>query len=86
MKTFDDLTFKFRKGISIIQARMDFPNGYGISVVSGDGLYCDDTFEVAVFKDGHYDTPITDDVLGYQTQEDITKIMIELQNYEKTRV
>lgn len=85
MKTFDDLIFKFRKGIPIIQARMDFPNGYGISVISGAWLYCDDdTFEVAIFKDGHlcYDTPITDDVLGYQTQEDITKIMIELQSYD----
>jgi hypothetical protein len=48
------------------------PHTYG-----GDrGLY-----ELAIFKDGEicYDTPITDDVIGYLRPEDVTDVMIKVQ-------
>lgn len=84
MKAFKDLEFKthiyyphFDK-----HARMDFDNGYGISVINGNHAYCGvDTFEVAVFKDGElcYDTHITDDTIGYCTEDDVTRIMKKIQ-------
>lgn len=83
MKTFKDLEFKPHNNCKGgIQAIMEFPNGYGISVIQGKYFYCNDnTYEVAVLKNGNlcYDTDITDDVLGYQTEEDITRIMKKLQ-------
>lgn len=84
MITFKDLVFRYDNGI--IQARINFNNNYGISVVNGPNFYCDqDTYEVAVLRNNclYYDTPITDDVLGYQTPEDIDEIMKELQSYKK---
>ncbi len=82
MKTFADLEFEERRLIGLglgQQARLDFPNGYGVSVGSGEFYYTNmnQPYEVAVMKDGQlcYDTPITDDVVGYQTEEDVTDIM-----------
>lgn len=68
-----------------MQARINFDNNYGISVVQGNHLYCDEnTYEVGICKNGRlcYTTPITDSVLEYQTEEQINKIMQELQSYE----
>jgi hypothetical protein len=38
-------------------------------------------YELAVFKDGEicYDTPITDDVIGYLRPEDVTDVMVKIQ-------
>ena len=43
--------------------RIMFPNGYGASIIKGDGSY---GVELAVFSDEGvcYDTEITDDVIG----------------------
>lgn len=90
MKTFEDLVFTSRKEpFSMIdtQALMFFENGYGISVITGEGAYSDDQcpYEAAVLKGNQaewnicYDTPITDAVLGYNTAEDITSIMKRIQ-------
>lgn len=90
MLTFKDLEFKphplSETDPTAIQAIAEFDNGYGVSVIRGRYFYCNDkTYEVAILKDGSlcYDTPITDDVLGYQTKDQVTKIMKELQTYEK---
>lgn len=88
MLKFSDLAFKPHPSFpGATQAIMSFDNGYGISVIHGNSsFHCDDkTYEVAILKDGSlcYDTPLTDDVLGYQTKCNITKIMKELQTYEK---
>lgn len=86
MKTFKDLEFKptndFRAGI---QAHIYFDNGYGASIVqhcfsygNKDGLY-----ELAVLdKDDRlcYDTEVTDDVLGYLSEEDVSEALIKIQN------
>lgn len=68
-----------------VQARVDFPNGYGASIIGGaDGFYGDgvETFEVAVFAHGHlcYTTPITDDVLGWQSKEDVSRVLQEIES------
>ncbi len=66
---------------------MEFENGYGVSVVSGDLFYSNgiDTYEVGILKDGILccDTYITDDVLGYQNEEEVTEIMRKVQELNK---
>ena len=75
MFSFEDLKFRNdRDGTR--RARVNFPNGYGVSVVIGPYSYGgqDGKYELAVTKDNDlcYDTPITDDVLGWLTPEDVT--------------
>ncbi len=86
MKTFNDLPFfPINDGFMVgKKARMDFENGYGVSVVSHTYSYGgkDGLFEIAVLdKDGNltYDTPVTNDVIGYLTEEDVTDVMKQVQ-------
>lgn len=64
------------------QARVEFDNGYGASVISGQGAYGGDEglYELAVLKSGSlcYDTPITSDVVGHLTPEDVTRLLGEI--------
>ncbi len=91
MKTFQDLVFE-RHTVAIDtlpdykdakQAVLDFDNGYGISVIIGRCFYSNgiDTYEVAVMKEGSicYSTPITDDVIGRLTTEQVTEVMKQIQ-------
>lgn len=82
---FDSLVFKVEKSLDGVRARFSFPNGYGVSVVrhkysygnqKGEGFY-----EVAVLdgEDLTYDTPVTNDVLGWQTPEDVSKVMAQVE-------
>jgi hypothetical protein len=86
MKKFQDLPFfPINDGFMVgKQARMMFENGYGVSVVSHTYSYGgkDGLFEVAVLgKDGNltYDTPVTNDVVGYLTEEDVTDVLKQVQ-------
>ena len=85
MKTFKDLDFNPHPNHpNGVQARITFNNGYGASVVKSEYSYggSDGLYELAVFgKDGHisYDTPITNDVLGYLKAEEVTKILEQIQ-------
>ena len=85
MKTFDDL--KFNPFYDGVQAKVFFNNGFGASVIkhgssygSNEGLY-----ELAVLSGDAenwglcYTTPITDDVLGHLTEEDVTENLIKIQ-------
>lgn len=91
-KTFEDLEFK-RHAVQAdgVQARLDLRNGLQISVVamkdrdqSFGGLYGNaskGTYEVAVFGNDDSMLPLAsfDDVLGWQTKDDINKLMDNLQ-------
>ena len=84
MKTFKDLEFKNAVGHNGVTSRINFENGWGASVVKHDYSYGgkEGLYELAIFgKNGHitYDTPITDDVLGYLKPEEVTKIMQQIQ-------
>lgn len=68
------------------QARMDFPNGYGISVLFGIQFHSNgrDTYEVAVCYKGDLVRYFPEDsVRGWQTKEQVTELMLELQNKEE---
>ncbi len=62
--------------------RFGFPNGYGASVIKHDGSYGheDDLFELGVLKgdDLCYDTPITDDVVGYLTNQEVLDLLKDI--------
>ena len=64
--TFQELKFQDHTLVGRKQCIVQFPNGYGASIVQGEHTYGgkDGLYELAVFgEDGHitYDTPITDD-------------------------
>ena len=71
-----------------IAARHFFPNGYGVSVVQFPGSYGyeERLYEVAILKGLEedweicYDTPITDDVIGYQSMEDIDNLLSQVES------
>lgn len=87
MKTFNDLIFGQHINNNIKetkQARMQFDNGYGISVLLGGyGIYSNgiDTYEVAILYNDElcYDSGLCDNILTYQTQEQITELMEKIQ-------
>jgi len=84
MKTFDDLEFVPHSMGLGIKARIQFENGYGASVVKSEFSYGgkDGLYELAVLdKDEEiiYNTPVTSDVEGYLTPEDVTKLLIQIQ-------
>jgi len=85
MKTFKDLQFvEHPNHLGGVQALIEFENGYGASVVKTPYTYGGDKglYELAVFgKDGHitYDTPITNDVIGYLRPQDVTDVMEKIQ-------
>jgi hypothetical protein len=89
MVTFDDIEFKTHVSGDGVHGLIFFPGGYGLSVVRyrypfGGGSYTSndiEDYEVAIIKGRKgnweicYDTKITNDVLGFQTKEDINNII-----------
>lgn len=85
MKQFKDIQFKEHPStFGGIIGRIEFENGYGASVVKSPFSYGggDDLYELAVLGENGqivYDTPITDDVIGYLTEADVENLLIEIQ-------
>jgi hypothetical protein len=89
MITFDNIEFKTHASGDGVHGLIFFPGGYGLSVVRyrnpfGGGSYTSNSvedYEVAIIKGRKgnweicYDTKITNDVLGFQTKEDINNII-----------
>ena len=85
MKTFKDIEFKpnpMGEDFGIV-SRTKFDNGYEVSVVKSPYSYGgkDGLYELAIFKDDDicYDTPITNDVLGYLSEKEVTEVLIKIQ-------
>jgi len=80
---FEDLKFQTHPIGHGIQAVAQFDNGYGVSVVRFKWSYGyeEGLFELAVLKGNSlcYDTPVTNNVLGYLTLEDVTEQMAAIQ-------
>lgn len=66
-----------------IQWKFEFDNGYGASVITGSIAYCNEVqpYELAVLKHGElcYDTPITDDVIGYLTSNEVYDLLDKIE-------
>ncbi len=82
--TFEDLVFKPHALGEGVQALHQFPNDYGVSVVGGArGLYGDGvgTFEIAILHHDAitYRTPITSDVLAWQTKDEVTAVLAQVE-------
>lgn len=86
MKTFKDLVFEPSESLlNGIKARIDFDNGYGASVIKNRFSYGGSTgfYELGVTKDDelHYDNPVANgDVIGWLEEEEVSKLLIEIQN------
>jgi hypothetical protein len=88
IKNFNDLVFNSHANHpNGVQAKLDLGNNTEISVVSnigeGSGLYgnvSEGTYEVAVFhNDNMIPLATYDDVIGHQTEEQLTELMANLQ-------
>ena len=85
MKTFKDLEFvPHSTGMGGVMSRIQFENGYGASVVCTPYTYGGDKglYELAVLdSDGNptYDTPVTNDVEGYLSEDDVTNLLEQIQ-------
>ena len=87
MKKFEDLEFEQLNDAPFMvgkKARIHFDNGFGVSVVSHSYSYGgrDGLYEIAVLDSDDkltYETPVTNDVLGYLTEEDVTDVMKQVQ-------
>ena len=86
--TFNDLEFKDLPSLNGIQVMVKFENNYGASVVKHDSSYGgkNGLYELAVTQydengdwDICYDTPITDDVLGYLTEDNVTDYLTQIE-------
>jgi hypothetical protein len=93
MKTFDDLKFtKHSVTKKAIMASLELKPNVFISVVAGEGMYSTSrkgvraectkvedasTFEVAIIDENMPEDEQGWEVLGWQSKEDITKLMIE---------
>lgn len=82
--------FRVRNGLYVHNKHIDceewkfkFDNGYGASVITGCIAYCNEAqpYELAVLKHGElcYDTPITDDVLGYLTSNEVYDLLDKIE-------
>lgn len=95
LKTFDDLKFKTHTICTGIQAELNFPNGWGVSVVSsgvksGVGGLCgsvqDGTYELAVLFNGDINSvnPVArGDVRGWLPVDEVSFLMIAVQSFDK---
>jgi hypothetical protein len=84
MKTFADLEFGPHPAGKGVQAIIQFPNGYGASVVKTPYTYGGNQgkFELAVLdKDGRlcYSTEVTNDVVGYLSPGGVTEYLRQIQ-------
>ena len=87
MKTFKDLEFIEMKDLFYngVKCKIQFDNGYGASVVQGPHTYGgeDGLYELAVLDSNGeltYETPITSDVEGYLNEQDVTKLLEQIQS------
>ncbi len=88
MANFNDLEFNQHPNWPDgIQAKITFENGRGASVIRSIHSYggFQGLYELAVLdKNGHldYTTPLTSDVMGYLTEDDVTEALTAIEAME----
>ncbi len=73
---------KHPAGLGGQRAKVVFDNGYHASVIRGGPFYTSDgTYEVAVMDENGltYDTPVTDDVLGYLSESELHTVLADIE-------
>lgn len=69
-----------------IQCRISFDNGFSVSIIKGQFSHGgnEDLYELAVLSDDgiQYNTAITQDVLGYLSEEEVEQIVYSIQCLE----
>ncbi len=83
-KVFKDIQFEQHLTMPGVKSYTEFENGYSVSVIKTQYSYGGNRglYEMAIMKDNEivYDTEITNDVLGHLTPEDVTELMIKIQD------
>jgi len=81
MDLFKELEFE-DVGLGRKQARMEFDNNYGASIMTGAGTFSnkDKPYELAVLycKSLCYTTNITSDVLGWLTEHEVNQVLNDI--------
>tara|TARA_R100001594_G_scaffold113187_1_gene148037 strand:+ start:2598 stop:2882 length:285 start_codon:yes stop_codon:yes gene_type:complete len=65
--------------------RFKFPNNYGASVINNKASYGHPkSYEIAVLYDDeiYYNSPITNDVIGYVNPADVGEILLQIKELE----
>ena len=83
-KTFEDIDFERNEDLDGVVGRIMFDNGFGASIVRHIMSYGGKLglYELAILDkevDLTYDTPVTNDVIGYLTPEEVTNYLIKIQ-------
>ena len=91
MNKFDLLTFKDSEIPKGVTATVEFPNGWGASIIQNDFSYGGKSglFEIAVLdSDGKINsqTDITDDVLGWQDEDDVGRVLTAISKLDSNGV
>jgi len=84
---FDELKFGIHPAGRGRRATIEFENGFGASIITDYPFYSrgDAPYELGVLHNGrlHYDNPVADgDVVGYQTKEQIEKLLERIKAFE----
>lgn len=95
MKTFKDLEFKPHSEMDGLSARMNFKNGYGVSIIrfkslfGGYGSYTSNEkeWEIAILYKGSntYTSGITDHVIGHCSLRKVTSVMKKVQELRRSK-
>ena len=74
--------FQYSLRCNGIQYIAEYKNGYQASILNYGFGGEHNLYEVAVLVDGEicYDTPVTEDVLGYVSEEEVVKICSRIRN------
>lgn len=68
------------------QWKFKFDNGYGASVITGGIAYCNEVqpYELAVLEHDElcYNTPITDNVIGYLTSDEVYDLLDKIEQLQ----
>ena len=94
LEEFQKLDFDTHPNGMGLQAIYFYPNNFGVSVITGESsmyINAGQPYEIGILKTMKkewtitYDTPITSDVLGYQTETNVNDVMIPVKNLKKEK-
>lgn len=89
-RIFDSLNFgPHPAGMGGTRATIEFPNGYGASVITGAMFYTDEEhpYELGVTDECGltYETPITSDVEGHLNEDEVEDLLVRIAALPKKR-